>query len=70
MTLAEPYESKLKDNPIEEKVKAIIQVAETLQELHSRKIYHGDIKSANVVRGSNPLGRTFYCNYSTPECRK
>lgn len=49
MPLAESSEDKLKDANLEDKVEAIIQVAETLSQLHSRNIFHRDIKPANIL---------------------
>lgn len=49
MPLAESAEKKIKGRSIEEKVKAILDVAETLSKLHERKIYHRDIKPENIL---------------------
>ena len=49
MPLAEAPENRLNKRPIEEKVNAILQIAETLSELHKRKIYHRDIKPENIL---------------------
>ena len=49
MPLAESAEKKIQGGSIEEKVKAILDVAETLSKLHERKIYHRDIKPENIL---------------------
>ena len=49
MPLAVSSENTLRHKSIEEKVKAIIQIVETLSELHEREIYHRDIKPANIL---------------------
>ncbi len=49
MELCESCESKLRSCSIEAKVDAVIQVAETLNNLHQRNIFHRDIKPANIL---------------------
>lgn len=49
MPIAESMEIKLSGKSIEEKIDAIIQVAETLSKLHERNIYHRDIKPDNIL---------------------
>ncbi|MBK6265127.1 protein kinase [Marivirga sp. S37H4] len=49
MPLAESIEKKIRGGSIEDKVKAILDVAETLSKLHERKIYHRDIKPENIL---------------------
>lgn len=49
MPIAESSETKLRGKSIEEKVDAIIQVAEILLQLHKREIFHRDIKPANIL---------------------
>lgn len=49
MELGKPYNSALVSRNIEARVGAIIQVGETLEELHKRSIFHRDIKPANIL---------------------
>jgi len=49
MPVAETAEKQIFNKGIEEKVNAIIQVAETLKELHSRGYSHRDIKPQNIL---------------------
>jgi serine/threonine-protein kinase len=53
MELAKPSEALLSNGPIENKVSAVIQIAETLRALHWRQIFHRDIKPANILFYNN-----------------
>jgi hypothetical protein len=49
MPIAQTSGSILRSQPIEDKVKAILQIAKTLNDLHSRDISHRDIKPENIL---------------------
>lgn len=53
MPIAEPSEEILTRKSIDEKIDAIIEVGETLAELHNREIFHRDIKPANILFYNN-----------------
>lgn len=49
MPIAKPARKILSNKSISVKINAIIQIAETLFQLHNRNIYHRDIKPANIL---------------------
>lgn len=49
MPVAESAESKLKGKTIEDKIDAVLQVCETLANLHDRGISHRDLKPPNLL---------------------
>lgn len=49
MPLAKPAETFIFSETIENKIDAIIQIAETLEKVHERRIYHRDIKPGNIL---------------------
>ena len=49
MPVAESSEKRLKEKSIEEKIDAILEVCNTLRELHKRGISHRDIKPPNLL---------------------
>jgi len=49
MPIAQTSESILKLQPIESKIKAVLEIAKTLEELHKRNISHRDIKPENIL---------------------
>jgi serine/threonine protein kinase len=49
MPIAQKSENILNLQSIESKVKAILEIAETLEKLHKREISHRDIKPANIL---------------------
>ncbi|MCB0522859.1 MAG: protein kinase [Lewinellaceae bacterium] len=49
MPIAKSVESELKSKSIEKKIDAILEVCQTLRELHKRGISHRDIKPSNLL---------------------
>lgn len=49
MPIAESAEKNLKGKSIEEKIDAVLQICETLRELHKRDVSHRDLKPANLL---------------------
>jgi serine/threonine protein kinase len=49
MQLAVPSEVHLSGRSINDKIDAVLQIAETLRKLHERNIFHRDIKPANIL---------------------
>lgn len=48
MPIATPVMNSINDKDIEEVIKGVIQLAETLRSLHNKEIYHRDIKPSNI----------------------
>lgn len=49
MPVAESAEKELKGKSIEDKIDAVLEICQTLKELHNRGISHRDIKPANLL---------------------
>ncbi len=49
MPVAESAENKLRGKSIEEKINAVLELCQTLHELHQRKISHRDLKPPNLL---------------------
>lgn len=49
MPVASSAENALKGQPIENKIDAVIEIANTLKNLHNRKISHRDLKPPNIL---------------------
>jgi serine/threonine-protein kinase len=50
MPVAKNAENCLKGKSLEEKIEAILEIGETLKELHNRSIAHRDIKPSNLLK--------------------